>query len=64
MGVRASSRLAGLQLVNPQQSADGSTEWVHAVVPATAVADLAVDLRPLDVEVAGAGRMWSLTEWL
>jgi CubicO group peptidase (beta-lactamase class C family) len=64
MAGRASSRLAGLQLVNPQQSADGSPEWVHAVVPATAAADLAADLRPLDVEVAGAGRMWSLTQWL
>jgi CubicO group peptidase (beta-lactamase class C family) len=64
MSARASSRLAGLQFVNPQQPADGSPEWVHVLVPATAAAELPVDSEPLHVQVAGAGRMWSLTEWL
>ena len=37
--------------------------WSHAVVPASAGGELASEPRVLSIEVAGAGRMWSLDEW-
>lgn len=58
------SLLAGLELVNPQRPHPGRPAWPHAVVPAPSGASLACSPRPLDAEVAGAGRTWSVPEWL
>ncbi|NUS49418.1 MAG: hypothetical protein HOQ22_00045, partial [Nocardioidaceae bacterium] len=60
MAAADSSRLGGLRLVDPQDG-DG---WTHLRVPATAPAPLPRALGPLEVEVAGAGRTWSLAGWL
>lgn len=55
----APSRLTGLRLVDPQRG-DG---WTHEQVRAAAPAPLRSSPRPLEVEIAGAGRMWTLSEW-
>jgi CubicO group peptidase (beta-lactamase class C family) len=52
--------LAGLRLVDPQDD----PHWTAARVPAADPVPLPSALRELDVAVAGAGRMWSLPEWL
>src|SRR5688572_25357224 len=54
------SGLAGLPLVDPQVTAD----WTATRVPATNPVPLPSDPQGLDVAIAGAGRMWTLPEWL
>src|SRR4051794_39033906 len=54
------SRVAGLRLVDPQEA----TDWTATRVPASRPVPLRADLRDLEVAVAGAGRMWTLQEWL
>lgn len=58
------SRLSGLQLVNPQRPGPGAPVWSHVAVAATHPRPLPEAPRPLEVEIAGAGRWWSLEEWL
>ena len=58
------SRLSGLQLVNPQRPGPGAPVWNHATVAATDPRPLPEAPRRLEVEIAGAGRWWSLGEWL
>ncbi len=60
MTAEQQSRLAGLQMVDPQDTAD----WTSTRVRATRPVPLPGELRDLDVEIAGAGRMWTLPEWL
>jgi CubicO group peptidase (beta-lactamase class C family) len=56
----APSRLAGLRLVDPD--VDGA--WTHARVPAVAPDPWPGSSSPLEVDVAGAGRLWTLPQWL
>jgi CubicO group peptidase (beta-lactamase class C family) len=58
------SRLGRLQLVNPQRPGPGAPVWNHVGVAATDARPLPEAPRRLDVEIAGAGRWWSLEEWL
>ncbi len=54
------SRLSGLRFIDPQLDAG----WRHVVVPAGGDRQLPTSPRPLAVEVAGAGRMHGLDDWL
>ncbi len=54
-----SSGLAGLLFTDPHHAA----AWRHVVIPAVSAAELPSSPRDLAVEVAGAGRLWSLEEW-
>lgn len=63
MTAGSTSRLAGLRFVNPHRSADGGLATAHVTVPAGGGTALPGDPGPLEVEIAGAGRLWSLTEW-
>ncbi len=63
MTTRTASRLAGLQLVNPDRQ-EPAGHWHHDRVPAARPDPLPVAPRPLDVAVAGAGRMRDLPAWL
>ena len=58
--VAAPSRLAGLQLVDPQHG-DG---WTHERIRAATPVPLGSSPAPLEVQIAGAGRMWTLPQWL
>src|SRR6478752_4423457 len=60
MTAEPQSRLAGLQMVDPQES----SQWASARVPATRPVPLPGEHRDLAVRIAGAGRMWTLPEWL
>lgn len=51
--------LAGLDFINPHLSGSGLGRE-HAVVPSTAPVPLPTALRPLEVEIAGAGRLMDL----
>lgn len=53
----STSRLSGLQLVNPQHA------QLFRTVPAGGGMELPSQLRDLHVDVAGAGRMFTLAEW-
>ncbi len=55
----AGSRLSGLVFID----APDNPAWTHHVVPAEGSAELSTELRPLDVQVAGAGTLWSLDGW-
>ena len=55
----AGSRLSGLVFID----APDDPAWSHRVVPASGSDALPTDLRPLDVQIAGAGTMWSLDGW-
>ncbi|MDX6323826.1 MAG: hypothetical protein QOK15_180 [Nocardioidaceae bacterium] len=59
MGPPGQSRLAGLQMVDPQASG----AWTSARIRATAPVGLPSRPEELEVTVAGAGRLWSLPEW-
>jgi len=64
MTSRTTSRLAGLQLVNPHRFGDGGLADAFVTVPASGCGlALPGDPGPLEVEIAGAGRLWSLPEW-
>lgn len=54
------SRLSGLRFIDPQHD----PAWAHAVVPAGSGPDLPTHPRPVDVQVAGAGRTRGLAEWV
>jgi CubicO group peptidase (beta-lactamase class C family) len=54
------SRLSGLRLIDPQDD----PAWAHVVIPGASGHDLHVATRPIDVEVAGAGRTWDLDAWV
>jgi CubicO group peptidase (beta-lactamase class C family) len=60
----AASRLSGLQLVNPQQAAGpGGLAHAFRTVPAGGAIELPEDMHDLRVDIAGAGRMFTLEEW-
>ncbi len=54
------SRLSGLRFIDPQDH----PAWAHVVVPAGPGPALPAATRPIDVEIAGAGRTWDLGGWL
>jgi CubicO group peptidase (beta-lactamase class C family) len=54
------SRLSGLRFIDPQDD----PAWAHVVVPGGSGPDLPTDARPVDVQVAGAGRTRGLAEWV
>lgn len=54
------ARLSDLRFADPQHEPG----WRHVVVPAGGSSELPVDLRPVAVEVAGAGRLHDLGEWV
>lgn len=54
------SRLSGLRFTDPQLEPD----WRRVVVPASGVRELPTAPRQLTVEVAGAGRMHGLDDWV
>jgi CubicO group peptidase (beta-lactamase class C family) len=63
---RETSRLGGLQLVNPHRAPGAALAAAFAVVPAgSALAATALEgtSTPLRVEIAGAGRLWDLDAW-
>src|SRR4051812_17679816 len=60
MALEPQSRLAALRLVDPQNASD----WTSTRVAATNPVPLLSDLVGLDVAIAGAGRMWTMAEWL
>src|SRR4051794_33424327 len=63
MAAGSTSRLAGLRFVNPHRSADGGLATAHVTVAAGGGRPMPGDPGPLEVEIAGAGRLWSLAAW-
>jgi CubicO group peptidase (beta-lactamase class C family) len=63
MTTGTTSRLAGLQLVNPQNPGGASLTPSFSTVPAGARTALPGESRELHVDVAGAGRMFGLVGW-
>ncbi|MGA8210658.1 MAG: serine hydrolase domain-containing protein, partial [Nocardioidaceae bacterium] len=61
MAAATTSRLAGLRLVNPHREAGG---WRYDAVTAGVAAALPSASSPLEVSLAGAGRLWTLSRWL
>lgn len=60
MPTSTGSRLSGLRFTDPHRE----SAWSRAVVPAGAGPELPSAPRELDVEIAGAGRLRGLEEWL
>lgn len=56
--------LSGLTFVNPHRPGAGGPAWTHIGVPARDPVPLPSRPRPLDVEIAGAGRIRGLDAWL
>jgi CubicO group peptidase (beta-lactamase class C family) len=63
MAAGTTSRLAGLQLVNPQNAGAAALAETFRTVPAGGATELPGESRDLHVDLAGAGRMFSLEEW-
>jgi len=60
MSAEQQSRLSGLQMVDPQLTG----AWTSAQIQPAAPSRLPERLGDLVVDIAGAGRMWTLPEWL
>lgn len=62
-GTSSTSTLSGLSFVNPHLATAGSLGRSYVTVPAGGTVPLPGVPGPLGVEIAGAGRMFSLQEW-
>lgn len=56
--------LSGLRFVDPHLVEPGAPRWLHVRVPAVRPVELPTSSRPLDAQIAGAGRMHDLEEWV
>lgn len=63
MTTGTTSRLAGLELVNPHRAGDGGLVGAYLTVGARDGRPLPAAPGPLEAEIAGAGRLWSLRQW-
>jgi CubicO group peptidase (beta-lactamase class C family) len=58
------SRLSGLRFADPHLADPGARAWPHARVAAVRPVELPTSPRALEAQIAGAGRMRDLEEWV
>jgi CubicO group peptidase (beta-lactamase class C family) len=63
MATGTTSRLSGLEFVNPQNAGAGSLVQAFRTIPAGGTTDLPGKPRDLYADIAGAGRMFDLDAW-
>jgi CubicO group peptidase (beta-lactamase class C family) len=63
MATGTTSRLSGLEFVNPQNAVGAALAQAFRTVPAGGATGLPGESRDLDVDIAGAGQMFGLGAW-